>query len=91
MNNDKDRIKIKKLMHSLALKYNISDSDMEEIIGSPYEFTKEKLKQNKLRELTEKEFNKIKTSFIYKKLGRLYIDYNIIKNKQKHKNGRDTK
>lgn len=35
--------KLKKLYHSIALKYNMTDDELKELVNSPYEFSREKL------------------------------------------------
>lgn len=94
-----DKIKIDKLIHKLGLKYNMRDEDMKELIESPYLFTHEKLKELDLSNVqSEKELDKLKTNFLYKAFGRLYVSFPLIarRNKQRekkinlNKNGRKT-
>jgi hypothetical protein len=71
-----NKLKIKNLTHSLALKYNLSDNVVKDIIESPYAFTANKLSEinNDLNSaVTEEEIEKLKTTFLYKSFFKIYI------------------
>jgi hypothetical protein len=75
-----DDLKIKNLIHTLGLKYNMSDKEIKAIVDSPHLFTKEKMIELDLKPgMTKEEFQDFKTNFGYKGLGLLYIDYKIYK------------
>lgn len=81
-----DKLKIKNLIHSLGLKYGLSDKEITNIVNSPHLFTKEKMLELELDpNLTEEEFNDIKTNFGYKGLGLLYIDYKMFNKRMKQR------
>lgn len=83
MKNKVDEDKIKALIHRIGLKYNLQDSVVNKVINSPYQFTRETIKNLELENITtEEEFNKLKTNFIYLYLGKLYTSYDkYVKNK----------
>ena len=82
-----DDLKIKSLIHKLGLKYQMTDKEITNIVESPHLFTKNKMLELELfdKELTEKEFDNIKTNFGYKGLGLLYIDYKMLFKRYKQK------
>lgn len=82
-----DDIKIKKLIHSIGLKYNLSDEVVKKIVESPYEFSREKFKELNLDDIeTEEEFEKTKTNFMYPSFFKLVTDYYTVKTRKKYKN-----
>jgi len=73
-----DRVNL--LIHRLSLKHNIPTNVLKRIINSPYKFTKEKITELDIKEdITEEEFNKLKTNFNYLHLGKLYTSFEIFK------------
>ena len=70
-----NKIKIDTLIHSIGLKYNLPDSEVREIVESQFEFTLEKMKELDLSTLeTPEDLSPLKTTFLYKTLGKLYIN-----------------
>ena len=69
--------KIKQLIHKIGLKYNLTDKQVEEIINSQYEFIKEKI-----LEVDIEDEDNLKSNFLIKYLGKLYIDVRKVKNKR---------
>ena len=81
-----DKAKLKKLIHRIGLKYNLRDSEIKELVESPYEFTKEafiKLNFDDIK--TEEELKELKTTFLYKSFGKLYISFALINRRNKQK------
>ena len=75
-----EKIKVDSLMHRLGLKYNLPDKVIKQIVESPYEFSSGKIKDLDFSEITtEADFNKIKTNFLYRGFGKLFINYLILK------------
>lgn len=75
--DNKHRKKAKDLIHSTALEFNLSDEAVGDVINSMYKFIREKTKELNLKEVkTKEELEKLKTTFIIQKLGRLYVDEN---------------
>lgn len=75
-----DDIKKNKLIHKLGLKYNLTDETIKQLVESPYEFTAEKLQGIHFDDIeTEEQFNALKTTFMYKTFGRLYISFPMLK------------
>ena len=71
-----DRIKVKKIIASLAKKYGLPTEVIQNITDSPYLFTYEKLKDLKLDNIkSEDEATQLKTNFNYKGFGKLYLNY----------------
>lgn len=74
-----DKKKIKALMHSLALKYNLKDKDFKDLVSSPYEFTHKIIKELDLGDVKEEEdLKEIKTNVVYMGFGKLYIDKKMV-------------
>lgn len=75
-----DKIKTDKLIHKLGLKYNLTDETIKKLVESPYEFTAEKLQEIHFDEIeTQEQLDEMKTTFMYKSFGRLYISFPMIK------------
>lgn len=81
--NKSDEQKVNDLIHCIGLKNNLRDSEVKEIIESQFRFTYETIRN---LDLTEKQIEEIKTNFIYKYLGKLYIDNKTFKIKKEHGN-----
>ena len=84
MKNKVDEDKIKALIHKIGLKYHLQDKVINKIINSPYQFTRETIKNLNFENIeSEEDFDKLKTNFIYLYLGKLYTNYDkYIKNKK---------
>lgn len=76
-----DEIEVNKLIHRIGLKYNLTDSEVKEIVESQFKFAYEEIRKLNLNE----DLNDIKTNFIFKYIGKLFIDNKTITNK---KNGK---
>lgn len=87
---ESDKIKIKKLMHTIGLNNNIVDEEVKLIIESQFRFTYEKIKSLDLKDLTMEEVSKLKKNFYYKYLGKLHTNkYIVDKNNRKNKKVED--
>ena len=79
--NEIDQIsvdKIKTLTHKIGLRYNLRDEIITKIINSPYKFTRDKISHLEMNDdITEEEYNKLKTNFIYPFLGKLYTNFDM--------------
>lgn len=73
-----DEIRVHKLIHKLGLKYYLRDSEIKEIVESQFRFTSEEIKNLNL----EEDIETLKTNFIFKYLGKLYIDKKQLKKKK---------
>jgi hypothetical protein len=78
-----DNIKLKKLYLKLSKEYNLTVDEIKNIVGSPYEFTSEKVKEYNFTDIEEEDFNKLKKVFLYKGLGKIYISYMLIERRKK--------
>lgn len=74
--------KLKPLISKLAKEHNLSEDEINEIVNSPYVFTKETIDELQLKDVTEEEFSKLKTNFIYKYIGKIYTQYRIVNSKR---------
>ena len=66
--------KVDDLIHSIGLKYNLSDHIIKEIVESQFEFTREtsnKIDFTKVK--NEEDFDNLKKIFHYKGFGKIYI------------------
>ena len=78
-----DEQKVNALIHSIGLNNNLRDCEVKEIIESQFRFTYDKIRS---LDLKEKSIEEIKTNFIYKYLGKLYIDNRTFKIKEEYGN-----
>jgi len=85
-----NKIKIDRLIHTIGLKYNLPDEVVKNMVNSQFEFTAEKLSEVKVEE--GMDIDNIKSTFLYKSLGRLYLNRTTLINfLNKRKNGRNSK
>lgn len=82
---------IERLYHKIGLDLRLKDSVVKEIIESQYKFAKETINNLEIPDnVTEEEFDKLKTNFTFKYLIKLYTNYRVVSNYQKRKqNGRN--
>lgn len=84
--NEIDKIKVKKLIHSIGLKYNLSDEKIKQIVESQFEFAKLKMKELDLGSIvSEEEFNKLKTNFMFRSFFKLISNYKTTERINFHK------
>lgn len=88
MGKKKNSIKMEKEIdkeyHILGLKYKLSDYIIKNIIKSQYEFIRKEIVNIDFHNTkTEEEFNKLKTNFILKHLGKIYTNYKLLERIQK--------
>lgn len=74
--------KLKPVINKLAKKYGLTEEQVIDIVESPYGFTEETINNLKLDDITEEEFSQLKTNFIYKYIGKLYINIKTLKFKE---------
>lgn len=84
------KIKIDKLIHAIGLKYGLPDDKVREMVESQFEFTAEKIKEIDFNTLkTSEDFENLKSTFLYKSFGKLYLNEQSSNNYLKKKeNGR---
>lgn len=76
MINTKFTYKIKET----ARKYNLPESVVEEIFNSQYKFYRDTMNKIPIKTIeTEEEFNKLKTTFYFKYIGKFYIIWSRVK------------
>lgn len=84
--NKQDDDRIRKLIHSIGLEFNLQDDVVRKIVQSPYKFTRETIANLSIDGIeSEEDFNKLKTNFIYTYIGKLYTTYRIYEKIQKQK------
>lgn len=68
---------VDKLIHSLALKNNMRDEDLKNLVNSQFEFANIKIKElNRLENIeTEEDLENTKTNFIFTSFFRLFVPY----------------
>lgn len=75
MINTKFKYKIKEI----ARKYNVLESVAEDIFNSQFKFFRETMGDTPIKTIsTEEEFNKLKTTFYFKYIGKFYTNWNKI-------------
>ena len=81
-----DKIKVDALIHSIGLKYNMQDADIKALVESPYLFTHETLKTLDVSEVkTEEELGELKTNFLYKSFGKIFVSFPLINRRNKQR------
>lgn len=82
--SDIDDDKINKLIHRIGLEFQMRDADIRSVVNCPYKFTRETISNLSLEGIeSEKDFDKLRTNFIYVYIGKLYTSYPIYKKIQK--------
>ena len=82
-----DGLKVKTLIHKLGLKYQLKDSDIKELVESPYEFSALIIKNLKLDDITNlEELDKIKKNFMFTGFAKIFINPVAFENKLKNNN-----
>ena len=75
---------VKMLIHKIGLKHNLRDNVITKIVNSPYKFTKDTITSIDVSSISsEDEFDKLKTNFIYKYIGKIYCTYRVLSNHRK--------
>ena len=78
--------KVKALIHSIGLKYGLTDDKIKQITDSPYLFADGVINDLSFNKpITEEEFNQLKTNFYFKNLGKLHIPFPRLEKRQKNK------
>jgi len=74
-----DSDKVKLLIHRIGLKHNLQDKIINAIVHSPYKFTRKVITDLSIDDnITEEQFNELKTNFIYLYIGKLYTNFSIL-------------
>ena len=72
--------KLKPIYSKLCKEYKLTEEELTAIVSSPYSLTKLIIDGLDLRNITEEEFDKLETNFMYKYIGKLYTNYRVVKN-----------
>lgn len=87
--NREHQIIVKRLMHKLGLKYNLTDGKIKELVESQWEFADLKMREIPWEELkTEEDLERTKTNFLFTPLGRLYVGMVQVNRLNRRKDGR---
>ena len=82
-----------KIFKGIADDLGLNESDVKDVFKYTWEFIRNKIESLPLKEdLTEEEFNKLKTTFVLPEIGKLgceYATYNSIKKKYKNRKSND--
>lgn len=75
----------KKIVKKLMEKYNLTESQVSEIIESPFIFIRKEITEIDFTEIdTKEEFNRIAKNFNIPAIGKLYASYYNFKNLKKN-------
>jgi len=80
-----DKKKVKDLIHTLGLKYKMSDEDIRVLVESPFLFSYLKIREINFNEVKEEDLEELKTNFLYKAFGKLYLHGPLFKRMLKQK------
>lgn len=66
--------KVNDLIHSIGLKYNLTDKEAKEVIESQFKFIRETMDKLDIdsKSLEELDFNKIKTNYMVRHIGKIH-------------------
>lgn len=71
--------KTKDIYHSVGLINNLKDEQINDIVNSQYKFVYETIKHMVLEGLTPEEIDEQKRTFVFKYLGKMYTDSEVIR------------
>jgi hypothetical protein len=75
-----DKKKVKDLIHTLGLKYKMTDEEIRSIVESPFLFTYLRIRELDFNNVkTEEELSELKTNFLYRAFGKLYLSTALFK------------
>lgn len=82
--------KLVKKIKEIAKRKNMPESVVQAIFESQFKFTRETIKELELidEDLSEEEFNKLKTNFNWKHLGKLHTSYRAVQKLKQIRNGK---
>jgi hypothetical protein len=87
MNDMVDKKKVLDLIHTLGLKYKMTDEDIRTIVETPFLFTYLKIRELDLSNVeTEEDLAKLKTNFLYKSFGKIILSNALLQRRNKQKN-----
>lgn len=75
--------KVDKIIHSLSLKYNIPKEEMKKIVNAQFDFAYQEIIKMDLKDL--ENLDNIKTNFLFKYIGKIYVDKNKVRTYDKRK------
>ena len=80
----RDKQKIDILLHKLSLKYGLPASVIKSIVDSPYIFADKIVRELELDNIeTREELKNKKTNFNFQSLGKLYVSYPLLENRNR--------
>tara|TARA_R110000822_G_scaffold73853_3_gene177564 strand:- start:3295 stop:3600 length:306 start_codon:yes stop_codon:yes gene_type:complete len=86
MSNIADKKKVTDLIHMLGLKYKMTDKEINDLVESPFLFTYLKIRELDLNNVeTEEELSNLKTNFLYRAFGKIYISSGLFSRFKKQK------
>ena len=74
--------KIKAFIHSLGLKNNLTDKQINEIVESQFRFAYEKIRELNFKDMTPEEIDNTKTNFYFKFIGKIYTSSEVIRRRE---------
>jgi hypothetical protein len=78
--------RLKKLIHSIGLEFNLQDDIVKKIVQAQFKFTRETISNLDVKDnMTEEEFKELKTNFIYTHIGKLYTNFMVYEKIKKQK------
>lgn len=69
---------LKEKFEEIAKKHGMQLSEISNIFESQFSFMRETIKALELEDLSEEEFNKLKTNFNIPNIGKLYTNYKVL-------------
>jgi hypothetical protein len=77
--NKVDDNKIRALIHRVGLNNRLPDDEVRKILESQFRFTYEQIRKISFEDLSSEEIDKLKTNFLYKHIGKLYTNADVIR------------
>lgn len=82
---------IKQILKEIAAEFNLTQREVQEIYESQWDFVHEKIEDIDFNDVTEEEFDELKTNFNIPGLGKFYTTYYKLENvreRSKRANGK---
>lgn len=86
MSNTVDKRKVAKLIHTIGLKYKMSDEEIKKLVEVPFLFTYLSIRELDLNDIeTKEDLANTKTNFLYKSFGKLILSNALLQRRNKQK------
>ena len=78
-------LKVKRILHSIGLKNNLTDEQVREIFESQFRFAYQEIRKLNISDMTREEIAETKTNFYFKYIGKLFIQDDVLEKAERRK------